>query len=152
MSRFLRRLKLDLLGFSLLGAKAITPGEPFSRFITSPRWVDFKKNKPKLQAFMPLANGSYGTSVYRSLGTPVDRLWRIGQAIADGTRDHILYGRAIITAEQITSLPGYSLSLKSGRLPSLHRDIAGWSADKGNQKLVAGYLAIRSSFDRTPGS
>jgi hypothetical protein len=152
MNRFLRRFKLDLLGFSLQGAKAVGPEEPFSRFITSPRWVDSKTKKPKLQAFMPLTNGSFGTSVYRSSGTSVARLWRIGRAVADGTRDKILFGRAIITAEQITSVPDHPLSLKSGRLPSLHRDIAGWSGNKGNQKLVAGLLAIRSSFESTPGS
>lgn len=148
MTKYLRLLKLRLYEFSLNGHTQIEPSERLNRFITVKRWVD-KENKPKQQAFLPALNGDFGTSVYRSKGASVERLLRIGRLIAGGTKDKVLFGRAVIRAEKITSAKPVPLSLKGAVIPGLHRDLVGWPKahdHKGLHKLIAEYLASESVF------
>ena len=157
--RWLTTRWLELLGFSLERTE-IAPDEPLSRFITAKRAT--KKNKPVAAAFLPRLNGTWGTSVYRSLGVSRGRLQRIGELVGALSQEHTLCGRALITQDKIASVrenvPAVKndLILKSGRFPSLHRDISGWpngSLDeekKGLRKLLAEYLAAESDFEPYP--
>jgi hypothetical protein len=139
--KYLRQFKLRLLEFSHRAYEPIHDSETLSRFITSRGWFDRKKRIVLASAFMPRANGIWGTSIYRSHGTTLERLWKIGRMIADGTHDRVLYGRAVISANKVTSYEPVKMSLRGSVLPSLHRDIIGWPDDKGHQKIVAEYLA-----------
>lgn len=113
-----------------------------SRSLTSKRWLDRKNNGVKHHAFMPREDGC--TSVYRTLGLKDVRLLRIGRAVAPGTHERVLHGRAVILVRDVTDV---NLSLKRGWVPSLHIDIAGWPEnEKSEQVLVAEKLASRASL------
>lgn len=149
MTKYLRQLRLALLDFSLFGGRKLAATEPLSRFIIAKQWVDWKKRAPKAQAFMPRNHGGYGTSVYRSGSVSMQRLTRIGRLIASGTRDRTLYGRTVITPQDVAVKSKNRVWISTSRSPSLHRDIVGWP-EKPEQKLIAEYLAIGATFEESP--
>jgi hypothetical protein len=146
MKRFLTGLLERSLAFSLRGNSSVAFGEPLSRFVTTKRWVDRTRQKPRAreQAFLPRADGE--TSVYRRKLLSDRRHLRIGRLIAAGGHDGTLYGFATTNRYYVE---GAGLRLDVGGRFSSHRNIIGWpsGADKDRQKVIALLLARDAVFE-----
>jgi len=142
---FLLQLRLIWLAFSLRGRRPVAAADPLCRYLTSPRWLDKKSGHVKPQAFK-LRNTESTLSVYRIGGVRLARVWRIGRAIASGSREGVLHGRADFRAQDALDL---NLGFRLGRIPSLHLEI-GYGPSKAEQIHIAEQLAAKATLVAEP--
>lgn len=126
-------------------APSIADEELLARFVTSSRWIR-RDGTVRQDAFIPYPYPDLSVTRHKDLST--ERLWCIGQEIAD-SRPATLYGRADVTAQRVRR---QKLHVEARPVPENlnHASITGWPPDKPSQKSFAQELAAVAHYVSKP--
>jgi hypothetical protein len=127
-------------------AQSLGAEELLARFITSSGWIRKSDQTVKQDAFIPHPYPDLSVTRHKDLSA--ERLWCIGQGIAD-SRPATLYGRADVAAQHVRRL---KLQVEARPVPDNlnHASITGWPPDKPSQKSFAQELAAVARYVSKP--
>ena len=106
--------------------------EILSRYIYYHRYIRPSDNTVKWGAFMP--NSQNQTSVFRTSGLIEEIIWKIAECEVSSYYETSLKGRADIETVDVYN---EELTLVPDELPYRHKNISGWSDDRGKNILIA---------------
>lgn len=120
---------------------AVANEEMLARYILYSRWVR-EDQTVRPEAFIP--HPYPDLSVTRHTGISEERLWQIGQEVAQDV-GRTLYGRADLTTQTVRSAELDPISAPTAENAN-HVNIVGWPANKAEQKSRAQKLAADSHY------
>lgn len=126
----------------------VSSDEQLARFILFSKWIRSAESVKTVRpdAFIP--HPYPDLSVTRHKGLTGQKLWQIGQGVADA-RPATLYGRADIRATEVRR---QSLDVEPRPVAGNpnHANVTGWPVDKPAQKIIAQELAAKANFVPRP--